>query len=187
MIDLQLAEAAGWRALMTLAQQNAQIFLSDAIEQYAVSLLYRSLGTAASGRGPQVTRFTKNLLAARHHPVANLPAVGDHCLLFAGLLTEQAMLQGIPVAYFAQVGQQAYHDHAARTPGEDGLLYRELAQHFVGLLDVFLTMRELTAAAPSLDGLNAYQLWCETGSHHGWQVLRALTPALPALATHARH
>lgn len=187
MVDLQLAEAAGWRALMTLAQQNAQIFLSDAIEQYAVSLLYRSLGTAGSGNGRQVTRFTRHLLAARDEPVDNLPAVGDHCLLFAGLLTEQAMRQGIPVTYFVQVGQQAYHDHAARTSGADGLLYRELAQHFVALLDVFLTMRELNDSGPSLDGLNAYQLWCETGSHHGWQVLRQLTPALPAVATHARH
>jgi hypothetical protein len=28
--------------------------------------------------------------------------------------------------------------------------------------------------------MNAYQLWHDTGSQHAWQVLRRLTPALPA-------
>jgi phosphodiesterase/alkaline phosphatase D-like protein len=91
------------------------------------------------------------------------------------------------VTYFVQVGRQAYHDHAARSGGSEQSLFRELAEGYVRLLDVLLTIREANADRPCIDGLNAYQLWRETGSHHGWQVLRQLTPALPASATHALH
>ena len=38
-----------------------------------------------------------------------------------------------------------------------------------------------------IDGLNAYQLWREAGSHQGWRVLRQLTPSLPANSTQALH
>jgi hypothetical protein len=186
-IELQLAETAGWRALLTLAQQGAQTFLSEALEEYVVALLFRSLGSAANGTGMRTARFARQLVAGTQANSQDLVSVGDHCLLFAGLFPEHAIRQRIPVTYFVHVGQQAFRDYAARIEGAERDLYRELATHYVRILDVFLTMREATEEGPFLDGLNAYQLWREAGSVHGWQVLRQLTPALPASATFALH
>ncbi len=186
-IDLQLADTAGWRALLTQAQQHNQAFLPDPLEQYAVALLYRSLGSASNGAGLRATHFARLLITDNANDTKDLAAVGDHCLLFSGLFPEHAMRQKIPVSYFVQVGRQAYRDHAARLTGSEREFFRALADHYVKLLDVLLTIREANTDRPCLDGLNAYQLWRETGSHHGWQVLRQLTPALPASGTHALH
>ena len=45
-IDLHLPEAAGWRGLLTQAQQSMGAFLPEAVEEYVVRLLYRMLGSA---------------------------------------------------------------------------------------------------------------------------------------------
>ncbi|MCU0246607.1 MAG: APC family permease [Bryobacter sp.] len=39
-IDLHLPEAAGWRGLLTQAQQSTGVFLPEAVEEYVVCLLY---------------------------------------------------------------------------------------------------------------------------------------------------
>lgn len=186
-IDLQLAETAGWRALLTIAQQNAQIFLPEGLEEYVVALLYRSLGSAGSASGARTARFARQLVEGTRADHEDLASVGDHCLLFSGLFPDHAIRNSIPVNYFVQVGRQAYQDHATRVTGDERALYRALAAQYVPMLDIFLTMREEGEERPCLDGLNAYQLWREAGSHHGWHVLRQLTPALPATSTQALH
>lgn len=186
-IDLQLAETAGWRALLTLAQQNAQIFLPERLEEYVVALLYRSLGSAGSAGSARTARFARQLVEGTRADHEDLASVGDHCLLFSGLFPDHAIRNSIPVNYFVQVGRQAYQDHATRVAGGERALYRALAAEYVPMLDIFLTMRETGDDSPCLDGLNAYQLWREAGSLRGWQVLRQLTAALPATSTQALH
>ena len=186
-IDLQLAETAGWRALLTLAQQNAQIFLPEPLEEYVVGLLYRALGSAGSSTGSCTARFARQLVEGTRADHEDLASVGDHCLLFSGLFPDHAIRNSIPVNYFVQVGRQAYQDHATRVGGEERALYRALAAQYVSVLDILLTMREDGTEGPCLDGLNAYQLWREAGSYQGWRVLRQLTPSLPANSTQALH
>ena len=186
-IDLQLPETAGWRALLTLAQQNAQIFLPEALEEYVIALLYRTLGSAGSANAAQTARFARQLVEGARADHEDLASVGDHCLLFSGLFPDHASRNCIPVNYFVQVGRQAYQDHATRVAGHERALYLALAAQYVSMLDIFLTMRGESDSRPCLDGLNAYQLWREAGSVRGWQVLRQLTPALPAGSTQAYH
>ena len=78
-IDLQLAETAGWRALLTLAQQNAQIFLPEPLEEYVVGLLYRALGSAGSSTGSCTARFARQLVEGTRAEHEDLASVGDHC------------------------------------------------------------------------------------------------------------
>lgn len=178
--DLHLREIAGWRALLTEAQLVAAEFLPVSVEEYLVCLLYRTVGQPGD---PEVhaQNFLESFL--RQHP--DPLSVGDQCLLYAGLFPEHAIDKGIPITYFVQVGQNAYGEHGARA-GDP--VSRELSAHFVAVIDVLHTLRELRNGSPCIDGMNAYQLWHDTGSHHAWQVLRRLTPALPAgEATTVRH
>lgn len=186
-IDLQLPEAAGWRGLLTQAQQNARSFLPDVVEEYVVCLLYRTLGSAAEGRRLAL-RFAQRLLATDGRTARNLAAVGDQCLLFAGLFPEHAIRQRIPLSYFVQVGGQAYREYAAARRGDERAIYQTLGAHFVPALDALLGIRELNAGGgPCLDGLNAFQLWSEAGSSHGWSTLRQITKSLPAEANFVKH
>ena len=186
-VELQVAEAAGWRALLTYGQQSARTFLLREAENYLVALLYRRLGSTASNDREQSLRFARQLVNDNRTNSQDLGAVGDHCLLFAGLFPEHAMRQGTPLASFVQVGQQAWRDHAARLSGEDAERYRQLAGEYIRMLDVLLAVRQMNNPGPCIDALNAWQLWQETGSVHGWHVLRQLTPSLPGATPQGCH
>ncbi|HMM78160.1 MAG TPA: hypothetical protein PJ986_20855 [Gammaproteobacteria bacterium] len=185
-IDLQLPEAAGWRGLLTQAQQNARCFLPETVEEYVVCLLYRMLGSAGESRQLSA-RFARQLLAGGDAQARNLAAVGDQCLLFSGLFPDHAIRQKIPLSYFVHVGGHAYREYAATRRGEERAIYGAMAEHFVTTLDVLLGIREANEGRPCIDGLNAFQLWSEAGSSHGWHTLRQMTSALPAGMNLVKH
>ena len=185
-VDLHLPEAAGWRGLLTQAQQNARAFLPEIIEEHLVCLLYCMLGSTGASRQLS-TGFARQLLAQGNAQAQNLAAVGDQCLLFAGLFPDHAIRQRIPLSYFVQVGQHAYREHAANVRGEERAAYQALGEHFVTTMDVLLGIRELNEGGPCIDGLTAFQLWSESGSSHGWHTLRLMTNSLPAGMNLVKH
>jgi hypothetical protein len=186
-IDLHLPEAAGWRGLLTQAQQSMGAFLPEAVEEYVVRLLYRMLGSAHAELSLRSADFARQMLNAGAASAHSLAAVGDQSLLFAGLFPDHAIRQRIPLSYFVQMGQHAYREHASTVPEPDRGLFHALGERFVPTLDVLLNIREQNHGGPCLDGLSAFQLWSEAGSSHGWHTLRQITSALPAGATSVRH
>ena len=190
--EIQLAEVAGWRALLTEAQHVARVYLAPGVEDYLLRLLYQAVGQAVGQAGDNIGTDAQALVErmARWRATATheLLAVGDESLIFAGLFPEQAIRKGIPITYFVQVGVNAYREFAATQREAAGITYTTLANQFVDLLDVLHTLRELQQDTPCIDPLNAYQLWHEVGSSHAWQVLRQFTSASPSLhPTNARH
>lgn len=181
--ELHIAETTGWRALLTHAQAVGGLHLPPMIEEFLVSLLYRHVG---AGLTPQdmdngvLDRVDRILYADTSNPAA----VGDQCLLFAGLFPEHAIRKGVPVTYFVQVGRTAYREYASK---HDSALHALLGEEFVRCMDTLQTLRVLQSGEPCIDGFNAYHLWRELGSQHGWRVLRSMSPALPASGTASRH
>ncbi len=187
--EIQLAEMAGWRALLTEAQHVARIYLAPAIEDYLLRLLYQAVGQPGGRLEDDAQAFVERLAERRQNAAHELLAVGDESLLYAGLFPEQVIRKGIPITYFVQVGVNAYREFAgtqSATPAS--VIYATLANQFVDLLDVLHTLRELQQDTPCIDPMNAYQLWREVGSSHAWQVLRQITSASPSFyATNVRH
>ena len=62
-----------------------------------------------------------------------------------------------------------------------------LAEEFVRAMDTLQTVRVLQSGESCIDPFNAYHLWRDLGSTHGWRVLRALSAALPASEQVSRH
>lgn len=187
--EIQLAEVAGWRALLTEAQHVARVYLAPEVEDYLLRLLYQAVGQAGDHIETDPQAFVDRMARRRATAPHELLAVGDESLIFAGLFPEQAIREGIPITYFVQVGVNAYREFAAtQREAAAGITYTTLANQFVDLLDVLHTLRELQQDTPCIDPLNAYQLWHEVGSSHAWQVLRQFTSASPSLhPTNARH
>ena len=187
--EIQLAEVAGWRALLTEAQHVARVYLAPEVEDYLLRLLYQAVGQAGDHIETDPQAFVDRMARRRATAPHELLAVGDESLIFAGLFPEQAIRKGIPITYFVQVGVNAYREFAAtQREAAAGITYTTLANQFVDLLDVLHTLRELQQDTPCIDPLNAYQLWHEVGSSHAWQVLRQFTSASPSLhPTNARH
>ncbi|MSR14023.1 MAG: hypothetical protein EXR86_05535 [Gammaproteobacteria bacterium] len=177
--DFCVAEVASWRALFGCAQHACATYLPAAVEDYAIRLLYRNLGQPSESLSCAANYAERVLAQCQRAP--DLATVGDQSLIFAGLFPEHAIGEGIPIAYFVHIGMNAYREFAAAAPEQESRdTYIALANTFVMLVDVLHTLREVEQDEPVIDGLNAYQLWHETGSLHAWQVLRRLTPSLPA-------
>lgn len=176
-VDLHLSEIAGWRALLTEAQMVAKLYLPESVEEYVLCLLYRTIGQPPRTEYDHSVGFLERLFQAHPNVVGDLRSIADQCLVFSGLFPEHAIRKRIPITYFVQLGQNAYLEHAARFKQA---ISRELGEHFVAIMDILQTTRELNSGEPCIDALNAYHLWRDAGSTHAWQVLRRLTPALPA-------
>ncbi len=174
--ELHIPATAGWRALLTHAQHAAGVQLSPAVEGHLVSLLFRYVGA-------DITPVDlENGLLDRLDRITNVDSskasvVGDQCLLFAGLIPEHVIRKGLPVSYFVELGRNSYAEFSSRQRNE---LYDSLAREFVRAMDILQTLRVLQSGATCIDGLNAYTLWHELGSSHGWRVLRSLSTSLPA-------
>ena len=140
-----------------------------------ISMLFRHVGaqlTQADLENDLIDQLEQMITANS----TNLAAVGDQCLVLAGLIPEHAIAKGIPVTYFVQLGCNAYRDYAAKHHAK---LHALLSEEFVLTMDTLQTVRLLQSGEPCIDGFNAYHLWRELGSSHGWRVLRGLTAALP--------
>lgn len=174
--DLHIPQTTGWRALLTHAQTAGGVHISQAVEEHLVALLYRHVGADISPS--DLEHGLRDRLDRLLHADTSRPcAVGDQCLLLTGLLPEHAIRKGVPVSYFVEIGRNAYREYASK---HRAALYESLADEFVRAMDVLQTLRALGSGEPCIDGFNAYHLWHELGSAHGWRVLRALTPSLPA-------
>ncbi|MGR8918555.1 MAG: hypothetical protein ACU85V_02965 [Gammaproteobacteria bacterium] len=174
--ELHISATTGWRALLTHAQYAAGLELAPEVEEYLVSLLFRYVGMETGpteyGRG-FLDRFDRIMQADADKPTA----VGDQCLILAGLVPEHAISKGLPVSYFVEVGRNAYREFASQ---HRSTVYGMLAETFVRCMDTLQTLRVMQSGEPCIDGFNAFSLWHDLGSAHGWQVLRSLTPSLPA-------
>ncbi|MBI2799965.1 MAG: hypothetical protein HYX63_06690 [Gammaproteobacteria bacterium] len=186
-MDLLVVEVAGWRALLTTAQHRAHIFLPAGIEQYLVRLLYGTLGQPSANSVTDTVSFFERL-AARSASSPTAATVGDQCLLFAGLFPEYAIRKGIPLAYLVQVGANAYREQGAQAPDPTTRsIVVAMADHFVPLLDVLHTLRELQQENSCIDPLNAHDLCIRFGSAHARHVLQRVTSGFPAAANFVRH
>ncbi len=174
--ELHIAETAGWRALLTHAQLVAGVRLSPAIEEHLVSLLFRHVGAGITTSDLE-NGFIDRIDRILHADTSDPAVVGDQCLLCAGLFPEHAIRKGVPVSYFVEVGRHAYREYATKHKSE---IHGLLADEFVRAMDTLQTLRVLQSGEPCIDGFNAYNLWHELGSAHGWRMLRSMTSALPA-------
>jgi hypothetical protein len=174
--ELHIAETAPWRALLTHAQLVAGIRLSPPVEEHLVALLFRHVGSGAAAHDIELG-FLARLECLAEADASDPAVVGDQCVLFAGLFPEHAIRKGVPVAYFVEVGRHAYREYSSR---HRSAVHGLLAQEFVRVMDTLQTLRVLQSGEPCLDGFNAYYLWRELGSAHGWHMLRRMTRSLPA-------
>ena len=187
--EFHLAEAAGWRALLTEAQHTARRYLPPLVDDYVIRLLYRAVGQPNRHVGEDARAVLERMAREDALRQIDFATIGDQSLIFGGLFPEQAIAKGIPLAYFIHAGCNAYREYS--TVARDASrreLFTALADHFVPAIDALHTLRGLQQNSPCIDALNAYQLWTETGSTYARHVLRQVTSALPSGAeTRVRH
>lgn len=160
-----------WHEIIHEAEASAAITLHEDLEAYLVFLLMRYTDKPDLLRQIIAMEFMQGLQSSTAQKNNLLQAVGDKCLLFAGLFPHIAEKRLVRISYFVNIGQSAYVEISR----ENGDLYYALADQFVPLMDVLQSIRQ----QPDLLPLQAYELWNETGSKRAFSILKQYTPALP--------
>lgn len=174
---LRTPETAPWHALLAEAERVAGCSLESSLQQYLVALLLRYFGHEQPMREPLPLALLRTGRAAVCPSGEQLREVADQCLIVAGIYPEQARHHQVEISRLVEVGQDAYGRLAESVQGP---LFCLLAEHFVEMMDVLQTMRELDQGQRCLDPLSAYALWSATGSRYARRVLGTLTDGFPA-------
>lgn len=174
---LRTPETAPWHALVAEAESVAGCRLESSLQQYLVALLLRYFGHQQPLREPLPLALLKAGRGVPGPGGERLRDVADQCLLVAGIYPEQARHHQLELSRLVEVGQDAYGRLAEGVPAT---LFGQLSEHFVELMDVLQTMRELDQGQRCLDPLSAYALWSATGSRYARRVLGRLTNGFPA-------
>jgi hypothetical protein len=184
---LEPTATAQWHALVSEAEAACQHRLDPALESYLVFLLMRFVEKPELAGGALALDYLRGMESAGGVRRDRLRAVGDQCLLYAGLFPQRAERRLVRISYFVALGRTAYQAVAESVRHQGAEVYAQLSDDFTSLRDVLQATRELQGE-PSLTGLQAAELWADTASRRAYQTLRRITDATPARdLTERRH
>lgn len=106
-----------------------------------------------------------------------LKRVGDQSLFIAGFFGDSLNTRAVDIDYYVSMGGSAYATLSQSRPASvpDSALTRvfaELAEHFIGLVDVLTDLWSKTRSDEQ-DLLRLYETWVRTGSPRAARLLRA--------------
>lgn len=160
-----------WQEVVKNAESHCSIVLNQDLEAYLISLLVRYTNKPEIAQQVFANAYLDALQKQQKHRSVLLQAIGDQCLIYAGLFPAQAEKRHVKLAYFVGLGQSAYSMVSPSTND----LYSVLALKFVTLMDVLQSIRPTTDMLP----LQAYERWHELGSQYAWQMLQKITKGVP--------
>lgn len=164
-----------WQQIIHEAEVACRTPLKEELESYLVFLMMRYTARPEIARHIMAIDFLKGLEAMPRQRQLLLQEVGDKCLLFSGLFPDMAEKRIVKVGYFVNLGQSSYANLS--TSSDD--LYSLLANQFVVLMDILLSIRQYSDQYPGLLPLQAYDLWVETGSKRALSILKQYTQGTP--------
>lgn len=170
---------AQWLELVEDAENSCHINLDEDVKSYLVFLLMRYIGTGELASNIMALEYLNNIHLRGQLGEQRISAVGDKCLLFSGLFPGRAQRRRVRISYYVQLGSAAYARLGQVLAGARAELYDHLAEQFVLLMDILHATRELGQQLPSLEALQAMEVWEDTGSTHARETLKHYTQATP--------
>ncbi len=170
---------AEWQALINDASLANNTNLNEDLESYLVFLLMRFINSANLANTIIALDLLESMNKTGKQQQQSLRDVGDSCLLFAGLFPGYARKRRVQISYYVNVGKTAYqklHDLNDKT---NHTLFSKLNNEFVTLMDVLQKTRELNSSLPSIDLLQADEIWRDLGSKHALETLQKFTKSIP--------
>jgi hypothetical protein len=171
---LQSTSLAQWYALVTEAEELVGKQLSIDLESYLVHLLERYTNKPDLIASILALEYLNSFETSGRLRAVKLRDVGDKCLLFSGFFPELANKRHVTVSYFVGLGKCAYSylsiiHNAGLLTSE---LYALLKEHYVCLIDLLLSIRDLAGEKQVLSLIQAEDLWRNAGSLYAFNVLK---------------
>lgn len=160
-----------WKEIVKGAEDKCSVSLDEELEAYLTVLLARYTNKPEVVKQILADAFLEALQQRARERDYSLQAVGDQCLIFAGLFPKAAERKNVTIGYFVDIGRSAYSS-VSRSNND---LYGLLSVQFVVLMDVLQSINPNSHLLP----IEAYDQWSEVGSERALRILQNYTQGLP--------
>ena len=183
---LEPTPQAQWQALVHEAQTACGCHLDETLESYLVFLLMRFARQPHCTARIMAEDYLNSQLLQGEQRADRLREVGDHCMLFSGLLPQLAERRLVRISYFVTICRSSYQQLSAVLDRGWSTVYRHLSEAFIVLMDILHAMRGLGGDSV-LSPIQALDLWQDTGSRRCYQQVCAGGAAVPARRSTEKH
>jgi hypothetical protein len=168
-----------FKELVDAALARQHVSAGELTSFYVVHLLasfIRRPDTAA-GAGfaddaqPMATRLVQALESGGMRQRASLREIGDRSLFVSGFFSDSLNRKLVDVDYYVAIGGHAYNALSRQETDQLAPVFAELADKFVGFVDVLSEVSERTFCGSNADLLRLYEKWLKTGSRRSGQLL----------------
>ena len=142
---------------------------------YVVQLLANFAQKPARGdddqAAPLAVRLAQALESGGMRQRATLKQIGDCSLFISGFFSDSLNRKIVDVDYYVTIGGYAYNTLRRFETDTFSTVFAELAEKFVGFVDVLSEVSERTSCGSNADLLRLYEKWLKTGSRRSGQLL----------------
>lgn len=127
---------------------------------------------------PLALRLAHALESGGMEQRASLKQIGDVSLFTSGFFSDSLRRKLVDVDYYVNIGGFAYNVLSRYETDTFSPVFAELADKFVGFVDVLSEISERSSCGSNTDLLRLYERWLRTGSHRSGQLLveRGIVP-----------
>ena len=161
-----------FKELVEGALVRQRIAAAELTAFYVVHLLAGFLQRPAEeDEAPLAFQLARALESGGARQRASLRQIGDLSLFISGFFSDSLRRKLVDVDYYVSIGGFAYNALSRYETATFSPVFAELAEKFVGFVDVLSEVSERTSCASNLDLLRLYERWLKTGSRLSGQLL----------------
>ena len=160
-----------FKELVESALTHQRITAGELTSFYVVNLLTGFLQRPADDDAPLAFRLAEALDAAGMRQRASLKQIGDWSLFMSGFFGDSLQRKLVDVDYYVTIGGTAYTALSRFEADAFSPVFAELADNFIGFVDVLSEVSERASCSSNMDLLRLYERWLKTGSRRSSQLL----------------
>ena len=164
-----------FKELVDAAILHQRLSATESASFYVVQLLAgflrRPVEGADASDAPLAIRLAQVLESGGMRQRNGLREIGDVSLFVSGFFADSLNRKALDVDYYVTIGGYAYNALSRVERDTFSPLFAELADKFVGFVDVLTEVSERSACASNADLLRLYERWLRTGSPRSGQLL----------------
>ena len=162
-----------FKELVESALVHQRLAANELTSYYVVQLLANFVDRRATDSdepAPLALRLAQALEGGSHQRTT-LKQIGDFSLFVSGFFSDSLNRKLVDVDYYVSIGGHAYTALSRVETETFSPVFAELAEKFVGFVDVLCEVSERTSCTSNADVLRLYEKWLKTGSRRSGQLL----------------
>ena len=161
-----------FKELVEGALAHQRLAAGELTSFYVVNLLTGFLQRPADqDDAPLALRLAEALDTAGVRQRTSLKQIGDLSLFMSGFFADSLHRKLVDVDYYVSIGGTAYTVLSRFETDTFSSVFAELADNFVGFVDVLSEVSERASCSSNADLLRLYGRWLKTGSRRSGQLL----------------